>query len=513
MRLASPTSRTRFRLRLLPSDFFWAAAAPFIALALRDPTLLELEDFPRSLPAPYQYALVSIVCAIVTFLGFRLSERMSRFFTLRDALIICGAAACAVTSSSFVLFTATRLDGVPRSTPLIYGLVLTAGLIFTRAAARVFYKGIWAEREQPDAEPSTANLRRIVLIGVDRFSAVAIKLTDYQRPRTTQVVAALDARPSYVGRNIGGVQIVGLVQDLGAVIDEYAVHGVAVDQVWLSDDSVPAELVDGIGEQCAARNLPFLRISEAFNLSPPDSASSALSSPVQTSKIIEVTGYFKLKRIIDIVAAGALLIALLPLAACVAGVTLFDVGTPVLFWQQRVGRKGRKFLLYKFRTYHAPFDKTGRRIPEAERLSKIGRAIRTSRLDEIPQLYNVLVGHMSLIGPRPLLPHDQPRDPSLRLGVRPGVTGWAQINGGTIVTPEEKNALDVWYIQHASLWLDLQIAFRTMLVALTGVKMNHSVIDQAMLWRGQNTHFFDPSNNDERTFGRSVSSAARQTDL
>jgi lipopolysaccharide/colanic/teichoic acid biosynthesis glycosyltransferase len=162
---------------------------------------------------------------------------------------------------------------------------------------------------------------------------------------------------------------------------------------------------------------------------------------------------------------------------------LLNVGSPVLFWQLRVGQHGRKFLLYKFRTYRAPYDKSGVRIPDDQRLSKLGRMIRAARLDETPQLLNVLVGDMSLIGPRPLLPQDQPRDPSLRLMVRPGITGWAQINGGTIVTPEEKDALDVWYVRHASLGLDLKIIFGTMIFALTGEKMNRAALEEAMRWR------------------------------
>ncbi len=111
--------------------------------------------------------------------------------------------------------------------------------------------------------------------------------------------------------------------------------------------------------------------------------------------------------------------------------------------------------------------------------------IRATRLDEIPQLLNVLVWEMSLIGPRPLLPQDQPTDPRNRLLMRPGITGWAQLNGGTIVAPKEKDALDVWYIRHASLWLDLTIAANTLLFALTGKNMNHSAVSQALDWREQ----------------------------
>jgi lipopolysaccharide/colanic/teichoic acid biosynthesis glycosyltransferase len=176
----------------------------------------------------------------------------------------------------------------------------------------------------------------------------------------------------------------------------------------------------------------------------------------------------------------------MPLTLIAAYLVLVDVGAPMIFWQQRIGQNGRRFLLYKFRTYQAPYDKDGRKISEEQRLSKIGRAVRAARLDEIPQLLNVLIGDMSLIGPRPLLPHDQPSNPRLRLLARPGITGWAQLNGGTIVTPDEKDALDIWYIHHATLWLDLKIVVSTFLFMFKGEKVNDLILQQAMRWRDEN---------------------------
>ena len=104
---------------------------------------------------------------------------------------------------------------------------------------------------------------------------------------------------------------------------------------------------------------------------------------------------------------------------------------------------------------------------------------RESRIDELPQLFNILFGDMSLIGPRPLLPEDQPTNASLRLIVRPGLTGWAQINGGNLITPEEKGALDDWYVQKASLWLDLRIALLTLRFLLTGERRSEKAVREA----------------------------------
>jgi lipopolysaccharide/colanic/teichoic acid biosynthesis glycosyltransferase len=145
-----------------------------------------------------------------------------------------------------------------------------------------------------------------------------------------------------------------------------------------------------------------------------------------------------------------------------------DVGSPIFFWQQRIGQHGRTFLLYKVRTLRPPFDWMGQSMPEDKRLSWIGAFLRKTRLDEFPQLLNVLVGDMSLIGPRPLLPQDQPENPAIRLTIRPGLTGWAQVNGGVSLSPKVKNELDEWYVRNASPALDLRIMFMTMRFLFTG---------------------------------------------
>lgn len=486
MRMHVPTSKAGFS-KLAPLDVFWAITAPIIALALRDPNLLDAGDLSAGIPASYQFVLVTIICAIPAFLVFRISDGMNHLFSVHDAFAVCAAVAATVASTSLFLFVFTRLEGVPRSTPLICGLVLGAGLIVDRAIARVYHQKLNTLKAKHYAIAAPQNLRRIILIGADRFSALTIKLLEHQRPRTTQAVAALDPRDALIGRAIAGVKIVGLVENFEAIVDEYAVHGIEIDEVWLSDDvtSLSDDTIERVSEQCGARGLKFTRISEALNLAPSIvQASGDWRSDADDA--MRLGGYFKLKRIIDLVGAGVLLLALMPLTLIAAYLILVDVGAPVIFWQQRIGQNGRRFLLYKFRTYQAPYDKDGRKIPDEQRLSKIGRSVRAARLDEIPQLLNVLIGDMSLIGPRPLLPHDQPSNPRLRLLARPGITGWAQLNGGTIVTPEEKDALDIWYIHHASLWLDLKIVVSTFLFAFKGEKVNDLILQQAMRWRDEN---------------------------
>jgi len=486
MRLRAPTSKTQHRAKLAPFDVLWAIVAPFLALALRDPVILEQSDAFGDFGPAYQYAFTTMFFAFVSFLVFRISDSMSHLFSVNDVLAICGAVTTTVALSSMTLFELTRMDGVPRSTPLIYALVLGAGLTVARTMAKVSNVGASAYEEPHEGRSiPPQHLRRVLLIGADRFAAATIKLVDCQRPRTTLVVAALDPRMHFHGRAISGVKIVGRLEELEEIVDEYRVHGVEIDEVWLSDDAaaLPAEALQRLSEQCKNRGLKLKRSAVALNLEPRvrEEPRPVVSEPAAD---VEVSQYFKLKRVLDVLASAGLLIALTPLAAFAACLVLYDVGAPILFWQQRIGRNGRKFLLYKFRTYHAPFDRRGNKIAQEDRLSGLGRAIRAGRLDEIPQLLNVLVGDMSLIGPRPLLPIDQPSDPRLRLSVRPGITGWAQLNGGTFVTPAEKDALDVWYILHASLALDLKIAIKTLLFSVTGgEKMNHAAVEEAVRWR------------------------------
>src|SRR5207253_1802224 len=123
---------------------------------------------------------------------------------------------------------------------------------------------------------------------------------------------------------------------------------------------------------------------------------------------IPPTSYHRFKRLFDAVTALILILWLLPLLIFAAILAFLDVGSPVLFWQQRLGQGGREFQLYKLRTLRPPFDRKGQKIPDAQRISCVGRVLRQTRIDELPQLLNVLVGDMSLIGPRPLLPQDQP---------------------------------------------------------------------------------------------------------
>ena len=173
-----------------------------------------------------------------------------------------------------------------------------------------------------------------------------------------------------------------------------------------------------------------------------------------------------LKRIFDVSVAVLVLLLLSPAILLLAIAVAVFLGRPVLFVQERPGRHGRPFKLVKFRSMRDAHDAEGRPLPDSERLTGFGRLLRKSSLDELPELWNVLKGEMSLVGPRPLLmeylPHYS-REQMRRHDVRPGVTGWAQVNGRNRLSWEDKFRLDVWYVDHHNLWLDLKILALTVL--------------------------------------------------
>lgn len=173
-----------------------------------------------------------------------------------------------------------------------------------------------------------------------------------------------------------------------------------------------------------------------------------------------------LKNAFDRTLAGVGLLALAPAMLALACVIRLRMGSPVLFRQLRIGRGEKPFMFLKFRTMTSESDSTGMLLPDDQRLTALGRFLRATSLDELPQLWNVLKGEMSLVGPRPLLPEYLPRYNARqrrRHEVKPGITGWAQVQGRNALEWEQKFNLDVWYVDHRSFWLDAKILFLTIL--------------------------------------------------
>jgi len=173
-----------------------------------------------------------------------------------------------------------------------------------------------------------------------------------------------------------------------------------------------------------------------------------------------------MKRLFDVMLALFLLVLLSPLYLAVSFLILLKMGSPILFRQQRPGKDGKVFGIYKFRTMTNEKDLQGELLPDEQRLVGVGKFIRSTSLDELPQIFNVLKGEMSFVGPRPLLIEYLPlynKRQSKRHDVKPGITGWAQVNGRNAISWETKFEYDVWYVEKQSFWLDVKILWLTFL--------------------------------------------------
>ncbi|OTG88660.1 sugar transferase [Acinetobacter sp. ANC 3813] len=171
-----------------------------------------------------------------------------------------------------------------------------------------------------------------------------------------------------------------------------------------------------------------------------------------------------LKRVLDIVIASSALVLLSPVYALVAYKVRKNLGSPVLFRQVRPGLDGKPFEMIKFRSMKDAVDAAGNPLPDSERLTPFGQMLRSSSLDEMPELWNVIKGEMSIVGPRPLLMEYLPlynAEQAKRHNVRPGITGYAQVNGRNAISWEKKFELDTWYVENRSLWLDFKIMLKT----------------------------------------------------
>jgi lipopolysaccharide/colanic/teichoic acid biosynthesis glycosyltransferase len=480
MRLRLPSSRGSLRIRLSLFDSAWAFLSPLLALYFRDAYILSYEGLLPTIV----YCSLSVVFSLIAFSAFRIHDGMTRYFSVHDAIDVTKAVVAAASMTYVAVFTLTRLDGVPRSTPIIHALILIAGLIGVRIFTRLF------EAKRTALVPRTdVAAEHILMIGSNRLSLLYIKFIRAYSPGLHRIMAVLDDRPEMFGRAIDGVRVIGPADHLEPVVNEFAEHGIRISHVIVGGDPdmISESVLPEIERICDEHEIKLDFVPQLIGLQALQPTQPQIAAePKEPAKLdAALPPYFAFKRFLDLFATVTILILLSPVWLLVGAVALWNVGSPIFFWQQRLGQGGRPFLLHKIRTLKPPFDWRGRKVPDAERLTAIGRLLRKCRLDEGPQLLNVLVGDMSLIGPRPLLPRDQPPDPSLRLSVRPGITGWAQVNGGNLISAEEKTALDEWYIRNVSLRLDLRIIFMTLQCVFQGERRSEAAIAAARAVRSE----------------------------
>ena len=194
-----------------------------------------------------------------------------------------------------------------------------------------------------------------------------------------------------------------------------------------------------------------------------------------------------MKRFFDFLVSSIALLALLPIFFLLALLVRISIGTPILFIQKRSGLNGKAFNMIKFRSMTNTQDGDGSLLPDFERLTRFGQVLRATSLDELPELWNVLKGDMSLVGPRPLLMEYLPLyspEQARRHNVRPGITGWAQVNGRNAISWDDRLKLDVWYVDHQSFWLDAKILLLTVMVVFQRHGINTNEETAMPLFRG-----------------------------
>lgn len=479
---------------LLPIiDLGWVAVTPLLALYIRDNFTL----VPERLDAIVPYTGLMVALAAVVFVLAGLNREIWTFASLAQMLRVIAAVTAVIILGVVATFVLNRLEGIARSIPVIQWFLLVTAMCGTRVAGRLLRDRLRTEAPAPAAR-AEAGVRNVLVVGLNHVTEFYLRCLAEIASDRISVVGIL-AEPELRGRIVQFHKVIGTPEGLGEVLARYEVHGVTIDRIVITE---PRERMSGEAHEALAAferdrggTLDFF--AERLGLLPPEEGGDAArEAPSHGTVAMNGAGaapatsgfdadrpaawhYVRLKRALDLIGALMLIVCLFPFAALVALLVALDVGLPLTFWQERPGLRGRPFKLYKFRTMGAAHDDAGARIPDEERVSRVGRFLRHSRLDELPQLYNILLGEMSFVGPRPLLPVDLASDARMRLSVRPGVTGWAQVNGGREVSVEDKDALDRWYVKNVSPVLDLKILARTAIMLTLGERAHTAAVRQA----------------------------------
>ena len=478
------------RILLWLLDVMLVLVASVSANELRNNYGFSLQSYLPLLP----YLFFTVLCWSVASFIFKTNLTIWRYSSLSEYLQI--ALACIFTSlgAAGLSFVYNRMEGVARSLPVLQFLVVVAALVGARVLMRLRH----ARRHRPiqlrevDGEKSG---KTVLLMGLGPLCDLYLRSLAELGERRIHVAGLLGRNDEQTGRFLQNVPVLGTPENVEQVLRDLTVHGVVVDEIVVA--SAPDRLsktarraIEELNERGVvsvrflAENLGFSGPGE-LNCSPVGGAEivhmPAVYSALSADEVSAIARrrYWALKRVIDVAVAAALLVVLSPIMLAIAILVAIDLGFPVTFWQRRPGLGGRPFRCLKFRTMRQAFDTFGLESDAGARLSAIGRGLRAVRLDELPQLLNILVGDMSLVGPRPLLPADQPTGVRDRLLVRPGMTGWAQVCGGRTIDPADKSALDIWYIRHASWWLDLRILLKTIAVICGGERVDVGAIKAA----------------------------------
>lgn len=468
------------------------ALATVFACILRD----NLEISAAHLWALEPYLLLTLAIAIVVLPVLGTQRAVWQYSAIVDYLRILVATVTIVGGAVAFGFAFNRLDGVPRALPILQGLLMLSALIGNRISWRLWRaireRAVSAAAAKRDGDGCQA----VLVVGLGRLTDLYLRAVAQLAPHRVRIAGLLGDRDSHVGRTVRGHSIVGTTERVAEALRVLEVHGVFVNRIVVATafENLSTHAQNALLDIEKATDIELEFLVEQMGLGAPSVAAAATAGArtnAPEGKVFHIgdddlaalkrRSYWRIRRALDVAGALSLLVVLSPVILCVAILITIDVGLPVVFWQQRPGLNGLPFKLYKFRTMAAAHKANGERMPDDQRTSDIGRFLRRTRLDELPQLFSIIMGEMSFIGPRPLLPVDQPVAYAARLLVRPGLTGWAQVKGGREISAADKAALDVWYTLNTSPTLDLEIVARTVSMVLFGERVDAIAIRRA--WR------------------------------
>lgn len=476
------------RYILLLADLSLTALSPVVALYIRDNLEFNGDRFEQIAP----YVEINAVVAGVVLLAGGVHRDLLRHASLSDLFKVFCAVTVTIVIALSLSFCANRLDGVARSIPVIQWFVVLAALCATRIAGRAVRDRASRSRMVSGGDavwrPQPQN---VIVVGLNALTELYLGwVAEYASEQLAVVGILAEKGAELRGRQLMRHRILGDPEELGEILRQYKNHGVLISGVVLSmpvsrlSEKAQAALRE-VGKSGVALDFLEERFGGVTVGEQEDAAQGLLNgvSGLKGWSWPELSGkkwFFALKRAFDVVVSAFLICVLMPAAGLIALVVALDLGWPIVFWQQRLGLHGRKFRLYKFRTMASLSGRANAAVSDESRTSIVGKFLRKTRLDELPQLYNILVGEMSFIGPRPLLESEQIHMDRGRLLVRPGLTGWAQVSGGREVSAEEKVALDMSYIRNISLSQEARIVADTVRVLLTGDRRNEDRIHEAV---------------------------------
>jgi lipopolysaccharide/colanic/teichoic acid biosynthesis glycosyltransferase len=454
-------------------DLVAIAAAPYIALFLR----YDFEPSWDKVVALVPFASASVVAVAVALVVGRFHKTPWRHTGLAETVRFSYLIALGICAALIVAVYAKWINDVPRSVPPIQFVITLLLMSGMRVASwhlnALFDHFVEAKAESTQERP----FEHILIVGRTLETDVYLQTLKRLSDKSVVVEGLLDDAPSSRGKIFCRHTVLGCPHELPEIMKQLAVHAVSVSRVVVA---LPLEKLSPLSRDVLlALEREGVVTLTRFNLELGAPAANAVTDIADFSEQVRAAAdriglnadktYAFIKRAVEIPLALVLIVLLAPLMLLVALLVAIDVGAPVIFWQERLGRMGRPFRIYKFRTMGPAYNSKGEALEMAQRTSRIGRLLRRSKCDELPQLFNILVGSMSFVGPRPLRRPLQPKNGEARLLVRPGLTGWAQIHGGHLLQAHEKLPLDIWYIRNCSFRVDVWIILATIRVVVRGV--------------------------------------------